>query len=90
MVKNAIDVVFGGLTYWMFGFGVTFGDYVPNPFVGVGKFFYDHDNVYESTKKDWCYSALLFQISYSTTTSTIVSGESNDLTIGSLFGLSDM
>jgi len=26
MVKNVIDVVFGGLSYWMFGFGFTFGD----------------------------------------------------------------
>uniref|UniRef100_A0A914DGC2 Ammonium transporter AmtB-like domain-containing protein n=1 Tax=Acrobeloides nanus TaxID=290746 RepID=A0A914DGC2_9BILA len=73
MVKNAIDVVFGGLTYWMLGFGFSFGDYYPNSLVGIGKFFYDYDSVYESTEKSWTYSALLFQISYSTTTSTIVS-----------------
>lgn len=26
MVKNAVDVIFGGLTYWMFGYGLSFGD----------------------------------------------------------------
>lgn len=25
MVKNAVDVIFGGITYWAFGFGLTFG-----------------------------------------------------------------
>ena len=25
MVKNAVDVIFGGLTYWMFGYGFSFG-----------------------------------------------------------------
>lgn len=25
MVKNAVDVLFGGITYWMFGFGLSFG-----------------------------------------------------------------
>ena len=26
MVKNAVDVIFGGLSYWMFGFGLSFGE----------------------------------------------------------------
>lgn len=25
MLKNAVDVVFGGLGYWMFGYGLSFG-----------------------------------------------------------------
>lgn len=25
MVKNAVDVVFGGLGYWMYGYGLSFG-----------------------------------------------------------------
>ena len=25
MVKNAIDVIFGGITYWAFGYGLSFG-----------------------------------------------------------------
>lgn len=62
MVKNVIDVIFGGpihyfnkaslsflagLSYWMFGFGMTFGDSWPNPFIGVGKFFFDPDGEHE-------------------------------------------
>lgn len=75
MVKNVIDVVFGGLSYWSFGFGFTFGDYYPNPLIGIGKFFYDPDSDFEATRKGWSYAAFLFQISFSTTTSTIVSGK---------------
>jgi len=26
MMKNVVDVVLGGLTYWAFGYGLTFGD----------------------------------------------------------------
>ena len=26
LVKNAIDVIFGGITYWAFGYGLTFGE----------------------------------------------------------------
>ncbi|KAI8507940.1 ammonium transporter Amt2 [Branchiostoma belcheri] len=45
MVKNAVDVLFGGLTYWMFGFGITFG-MAPgtNAFCGVGDWFLDSDD----------------------------------------------
>ncbi len=25
MVKNAADVIFGGLSYWAFGYGISFG-----------------------------------------------------------------
>ncbi|PAV70652.1 hypothetical protein WR25_02053 [Diploscapter pachys] len=42
MVKNCIDVIFGGLAYWMFGFGLSFGNSnFSNPYVGVGSFFFD-------------------------------------------------
>ena len=35
MVKNAVDVLFGGLTYWMFGYAFSFGtDPGSNPFCG--------------------------------------------------------
>ncbi|CAK5031924.1 unnamed protein product [Meloidogyne enterolobii] len=34
MVKNIVDVVFGGLSYWMFGFGFTYGKDFPNPYIG--------------------------------------------------------
>ncbi|KAK6025657.1 hypothetical protein OSTOST_08438, partial [Ostertagia ostertagi] len=43
MVKNVVDVVFGGLSYWSVGYGLSYGDYEPfrNSFVGFGRFFYD-------------------------------------------------
>ena len=38
MVKNVVDVVFGGMTYWMFGYAFSFGDGpYSNPFCGLGK-----------------------------------------------------
>ena len=71
MVKNAIDVIFGGLSYWMFGFGLSFGtDYGSNPFCGVGYFFVD------SSDEDMgiLFSTFVFQMSFATTATTIVSG----------------
>ena len=38
MVKNAIDVIYGGLSYWLYGFGFSFGiANGNNPFCGIGK-----------------------------------------------------
>ena len=38
MMKNVVDVVFGGMTYWMFGYAFSFGSGpYSNPFCGVGK-----------------------------------------------------
>ncbi|CEF60342.1 Ammonium transporter family and Ammonium transporter AmtB-like domain-containing protein [Strongyloides ratti] len=73
MVKNVIDVVFGGLSYWSFGFGFTFGDLWPNPIIGLGKFFYDPEDDYEPSHQAWSYATFFFQMSFATTTSTIVS-----------------
>ncbi|KAK5977084.1 hypothetical protein GCK32_003397, partial [Trichostrongylus colubriformis] len=41
MVKNVVDVIFGGLAYWMFGYGFTFGEWLANPFIGIGDYFFD-------------------------------------------------
>ena len=43
MVKNALDVIFGGLSYWMFGFAFSRGESegFTNPFSGVANFFAD-------------------------------------------------
>ncbi|KAI6226501.1 Ammonium transporter [Aphelenchoides fujianensis] len=76
MVKNAIDVLVGGIAYWMFGFGLTFGDRHVNGFVGWGRFFWDPEGDFtatDSTREAWSYAAFLFQTSFATTTSTIVS-----------------
>ncbi|KAL7076846.1 hypothetical protein ACQ4LE_004116 [Meloidogyne hapla] len=73
MVKNIVDVVFGGLSYWMFGFGFTYGKDFPNPYIGIGNFFYNPDEVGQPSDQAWHYARFFFQMSFATTTSTIVS-----------------
>ncbi|XP_064470306.1 putative ammonium transporter 3 [Ornithodoros turicata] len=75
MMKNAADVIFGGLTYWMFGFGLQYG--IPNtnyttsnPFCGFGRFLVDA----EPEDMGEVFSTFIFQLSFSTTATTIVSG----------------
>ncbi|XP_033750891.1 putative ammonium transporter 2 [Pecten maximus] len=71
MVKNVVDVVFGGLTYWTIGYGLTFGDSSgSNGFSGVGSFFLDPDEKHMGT----VFSKFIFQASFCTTATTIVSG----------------
>ncbi|XP_077988596.1 putative ammonium transporter 2 [Glandiceps talaboti] len=71
MVKNAIDVIFGGLSYWAFGYGLSFGvDKYSNPFCGVGHFFLDATDKYVGS----LFSNYFFQASFATTATTIVSG----------------
>ncbi|CAJ0951453.1 unnamed protein product, partial [Mesorhabditis belari] len=77
MVKNVVDVVFGGVSYWALGFGLSFGDFEPlaNSFCGFGKFFYDPTRHGTSANAEgWAYASFLFQLSLATTASTIVSG----------------
>ncbi|KAF7640231.1 Ammonium transporter [Meloidogyne graminicola] len=73
MVKNVVDVVFGGLSYWMFGFGFTYGKDFPNPYIGIGNFFYNPDDKGQPSDQAWHYARFFFQMSFATTTSTIVS-----------------
>lgn len=71
MVKNAVDVVFGGVSYWAFGFGLSFGnDPGSNAFSGVGYFFVDSDD----DSMGLLFSTYVFQLSFATTATTIVSG----------------
>ena len=71
MVKNAVDVVFGGVSYWIFGFGLSFGNEAgSNSFNGVGLFFVDT----EDETMGLLYSTYVFQLSFATTATTIVSG----------------
>uniref|UniRef100_A0A914WPD4 Ammonium transporter n=1 Tax=Plectus sambesii TaxID=2011161 RepID=A0A914WPD4_9BILA len=77
MVKNIIDVVFGGLSYWLLGFGFSFGDdkRFENGFIGIGRFAYDPDaQDVEAHLEGWNYAAFLFQLSFATTASSIASG----------------
>ncbi|CAN8013920.1 unnamed protein product, partial [Ixodes persulcatus] len=71
MVKNAVDVVFGGLGYWMFGYGFSFGqDRGTNGFIAFGKFFLDSDE----EEMGVVFATYIFQLSFATTATTIVSG----------------
>ena len=71
MVKNAVDVIFGGLSYWIFGFAFSFGIIDRgNPFCGLGYFVTDADE----SEMGQVYSEYFFQLSFATTATTIVSG----------------
>ncbi|EFO16745.2 ammonium transporter 3 [Loa loa] len=76
MVKNVVDVVFGGLAYWAFGYGLSFGNGAySNAITGWGKFFYNPQRDFDSPRDEgWAYANFLFQLSFATTSSTIVSG----------------
>lgn len=70
MMKNVVDVVFGGFTYWAFGFAISFGNDAPwsTPFLGFGEFAVD-------AKIDIMgpvFAAFMFQLSFATTATTIV------------------
>ncbi|KAI8506255.1 Ammonium Transporter Family [Branchiostoma belcheri] len=69
--KNAMDVIFGGLTYWLVGYGMGFGtEPGSNSVVGVGYFFLD------ASERDmgFLFSSFFFQLAFATTSATIVSG----------------
>ena len=71
MMKNVVDVVLGGLTYWAFGYGLSYGtDAGTSWFSGMGSFFVD-DTGYMIGPT---FTVFLFQMSFATTATTIVSG----------------
>lgn len=73
MMKNVIDIVLGGLTYWMFGYGMSFGrGPLSNPFIALGDFFIDPS--VDDPLMGPMFAAFLFQLSFATTATTIVSG----------------
>lgn len=73
MMKNVVDIVLGGLTYWIFGFGLSFGrSDLSNGFIAFGDFF--TDPVLRDPLKGAIYAAFIFQLSFATTATTIVSG----------------
>ena len=71
MVKNAVDVIYGGLAYWLFGFAFSYGiSERENPVIGLGYFVTDaHEG-----EMGLVFSKYFFQLSFSTTATTIVSG----------------
>lgn len=73
MMKNIIDVALGGFTYWIFGYGLSFGrGPLTNSFIALGDFCIDPG--IDDPLMGPIFAAFLFQLSFSTTATTIVSG----------------
>lgn len=73
MMKNVVDISLGGLTYWAFGFGMSFGLGPPtNSFIGTSGFLID-PAITDEFMGQIC-ASFIFQLSFATTATTIVSG----------------
>ena len=72
MMKNVCDIIFGGLSFWMFGYAFCLGkSELSNSFIGFGDFFVEADLTRDS---GWLYSKYFFHMTFATTATTIVSG----------------
>ncbi|CAB4061274.1 amt [Lepeophtheirus salmonis] len=72
MMKNVVDVVLGGMTYWAFGYGLSYGDSeYSNGFISFGNWFVDSE---PGENMGPTFVTFLFQLSFATTATTIVSG----------------
>ncbi|XP_034234262.1 putative ammonium transporter 2 [Thrips palmi] len=73
MMKNLVDIFLGGFTYWLFGFATSFGhSTLRNPFIGWGDFALDSED--SDPNMGALFTVFLFQMSFATTATTIVSG----------------
>ncbi|KAL7551497.1 hypothetical protein ACHAWF_014687 [Thalassiosira exigua] len=71
MMKNIVDVVFSALTYYLVGYGISFGS-PSTPFMGMGDMPADGGN--DEVTSGLLYSKYIFQLSFAATATTIVSG----------------
>lgn len=73
MMKNVIDIILGGFTYWLFGYGMSYGrGAYTNPFIAFGDFMIDPQ--VGNPLMGPVFASFLFQLSFATTATTIVSG----------------
>ena len=72
MMKNLVNVVLVGITFWAYGYGLSYGKDYSNPFFSTGSWFVDPD--YNSEDAGSTLVKFIFQLSFATITSTIVSG----------------
>ena len=80
MMKNVVDVVCGGLSFWAVGYGISFGE-PSNPLMGTGKFFVGGggeqdtlDDPASAADSGMVYANYLFHFAFASTATTIVSG----------------
>ena len=71
LLKNVVDVAFGSLAYYLFGYGIAFGT-PSTPFMGLGQFV--PTGGIDSTLSGLVFSRYIFQLSFAATSTTIVSG----------------
>ena len=69
LMKNVVDVVVGGLAFWMCGFAFAFGN--GNPFCGTNGFLLEPG---PGVKSGLIYASFIFHFAYASTATTIVSG----------------
>ena len=74
MTKNLIDLVVGGFTFWLVGFGLAFGpnNHGTNAMSGAGDHFFW--NRVDVNKKGHVHTKFFFQLSFATTSTTTISG----------------
>lgn len=72
-MANLCNYLIQGLTYWMFGYAFSFGrSELNNGFIALGDFCIDP--TLEDPFKGAIYAAFIFELSFATTATTIVSG----------------
>ncbi|KAL1140722.1 hypothetical protein AAG570_000652 [Ranatra chinensis] len=73
MMKNVVDIFLGGLSYWVVGYGLSFGKTWTCPVLAVGHLALDTDQLTDNAMGSH-FTSFLFQLSFATTATTIVSG----------------
>lgn len=71
LIKNAVNIIFGGISFWIFGYALSFGS-PSNEYIGYGDFFVQSSDDYKVM--GFKYSQFMFQLAYSTTATSIISG----------------
>ncbi|XP_054713517.1 putative ammonium transporter 3 [Uloborus diversus] len=70
LLKNATNVLMGGVAYWAFGFALSFGEKYSDLWIAIGNFFTTAD----TTEMGIVYSKFVFELAYATTATTLISG----------------
>ena len=60
--KNAVDVLFGGIMYWLIGFGLSFGEAGSSSFSGWGYWALTGIGDRDSVEAGRLYSSFIFQV----------------------------